>query len=194
GSSPSAEPPAVASGTGPAVRTIAWRPPSVAMPSVHHTASPTRRGAPSCVPPVARSSAVRGEGQEPYGSVVTMGPAYALQRRGSGGTTGPGRAGRAAHLTAAAPSQVIAGFSRHGPVSGAPRAKASSVPTAEPRPRACGPRETLLAESREVWSARGRPRSPVIDAVKGPVWFSSSPPRVPVWGSAPTPRGLGARA
>ena len=64
--------------TGPAVRTIAWRPPSVAMPSVHHTWSPTRCGEPRRVPPVARSSAVRGEGQEPYGSVVTMRSGYAV--------------------------------------------------------------------------------------------------------------------
>ena len=60
-----AGPTADGSATGPGVRTIAWRPPSVAIPSVHHTASPTGRGPPSCVPPVASSSAVRGEGQDP---------------------------------------------------------------------------------------------------------------------------------
>ena len=58
--------------TGPSVRTIAFRPSSVAMPSVHQTSSPTSWGPPSRVPPVASSSALIGEGQDPYGSVVTM--------------------------------------------------------------------------------------------------------------------------
>src|SRR5690606_18249324 len=46
--------------TGPGVRTIAWRPPSVAIPSVHHTSSPTggtRLGSPRLV---GAGSALRG--------------------------------------------------------------------------------------------------------------------------------------
>lgn len=62
------------SSAGPGVRTTAWRPPSAAMPSVHHSWSPTNCGPPRRVPPWAIDAALIGEGQEPYARVLTMRP------------------------------------------------------------------------------------------------------------------------
>src|SRR5699024_4449255 len=59
--------------------------------SVHQTSSPTSWGPPSRVPPVASSSALIGEGQDPYGSVVTMPTG---QARGCASVS-PGRVGGA---------------------------------------------------------------------------------------------------